>query len=85
MKCPERPDYDRKVARDTAEWVGTQDAARLLGITPRTLYRLINEGEVAAYKLGRVLRLRRSDVDEYLERVRVTPGELDHLYPRKGS
>ena len=32
-------------------------AARQLGITARTLYRLINEGEIPAYKLGRVLRL----------------------------
>lgn len=64
-------------------WLGTQDAARHLGITPRTLYRLINEGEIPAYKLGRVLRIKQSDVDAFLESVRVQPGDLEHLYPAK--
>ena len=64
-------------------WLGTQEAARQLGITPRTLYRLINEGEIPAYKLGRVLRLRLSDVEAFLESARVQPGDLEHLYPER--
>jgi excisionase family DNA binding protein len=63
------------------EWLGTQDAAAQLGITARTLYRLIDEGSIDAYKLGRVLRIRRADVTAYLEAVKVKPGELSHLYP----
>lgn len=62
-------------------WLGTKDAARQLGITARTLYRLINEGEVPAYKLGRVLRLKLSDVEAFLDSARVQPGDLEHLYP----
>jgi excisionase family DNA binding protein len=64
-------------------WLGTQDAARQLGITARTLYRLINEGEIPAYKLGRVLRLKLSDVEAYLDAARVRPGDLVHLYPER--
>ena len=64
-------------------WLGTQDAARQLGITARTLYRLINEGAIPAYKLGRVLRLRLSDVEAFLESARVKPGDLEHLYPER--
>ena len=64
-------------------WLGTQDAARHLGITARTLYRLINEGEIPAYKLGRVLRLKLTDVEAFLESVRVQPGDLEHLYPER--
>jgi excisionase family DNA binding protein len=64
-------------------WLGTQEAARHLGITPRTLYRLIDEGEIAAYKLGRVLRLKLADVDAFLEQARVRPGDLEHLYPER--
>lgn len=54
---------------------------RYVGVTPRTLYRFIDEGQLAAYKLGRVLRVRRSDLDTFLESVRVKPGELKHLLP----
>jgi excisionase family DNA binding protein len=59
-------------------------SGRLLGITTRTLYRLIDEGAVPAYKMGRVLRLQRGEVEAYLEGHRVKPGELSHLYaPRR--
>ena len=63
------------------EWLSTKEAAELLGLTPRTLYRFIDEGDIAAYKFGRVLRLKRRDVLAFIERSRVEPGSLGHLYP----
>lgn len=62
-------------------WMSTKDAAELLGITPRTLYRFIDEGDVPAYKFGRVLRLKRQDLLTYIDTCRVEPGSLSHLYP----
>ena len=50
-----------------------------LGIYLTTLYRLINAGDLPAYQIGRVIRLRRVEVDAYIERSGVRPGELDHL------
>ena len=63
------------------EWLGTPEAAERLGITQRTLYRLIDEGQVPAYKMGRVLRVKASDLDVFLEQSRVSPGSLRHLDP----
>lgn len=63
------------------EWLSTQDAARRLGITPRTLYRFIDLGELPAYRLGRVIRLKADDVDVFIETSRIEPGTLEHLYP----
>lgn len=63
------------------EWLSTQDAARRLGITPRTLYRFIDLGELPAYRLGRVIRLKADDVDAFIEVSRIEPGSLEHLYP----
>jgi excisionase family DNA binding protein len=60
-------------------WLGTAAAADYLGIRPRTLYRLINEGRLPAYRPARVFRVRRSDLDAFLEANRIQPGELDHL------
>lgn len=62
-------------------WLGTKEAAERLGITPRTLYKLADEGQLPMYKLGRVFRLRESDVEAFLESNRVQPGTLSHLYP----
>lgn len=63
------------------EWMGTVEAAGYLGIVLRTLYRVIDRDQIPAYKFGRVIRLRRADVDAYVERHRVKPGDLAHLYP----
>jgi excisionase family DNA binding protein len=63
------------------EWLSTKEAARRLGITPRTLYRLIDEGQLPAYKFGRVIRLQQAEVDEFIAEARIQPGELEHLYP----
>jgi excisionase family DNA binding protein len=64
-------------------WMGTQEAARYLGITPRTLYRFIDEGRLPAYKMGRVIRLKGDDLDTFLETARIQPGELANLYPER--
>ena len=63
--------------------MSTQEAARRLGVTARTLYRFIDEGQLAAYKMGRVLRLKLTDVDHFIEEARVAPGSLEHLYPER--
>ena len=71
------------MAPEEIVWMSTQEAARRLGITPRTLYRFVDEGALPAYKMGRVFRLKRSDVDEFMEASRVVPGSLEHLYPER--
>jgi len=63
------------------DWLGAPGAAEYLGVTLRTIYKLIDQGDLPAYKIGRVFRMRRSDLDDFLERSRVQPGELAHLYP----
>ena len=62
------------------EWLSTSDAANRLGINTRTLYRLIDAGEIDAYKFGRVIRVQGRDVDAFIEHARVKPGSLEHLY-----
>lgn len=63
------------------EWLTSQEAARWLGVTVRTLYRAIDEGKLTAYRMGRVIRIQRPDLEAYLESSRIQPGELVHLYP----
>jgi excisionase family DNA binding protein len=62
-------------------WMSTGEAASRLGITVRTLYRLIDEGSIPAYKFGRVIRLQEAEVDTFINAARVQPGSLEHLYP----
>jgi excisionase family DNA binding protein len=69
------------MADDEIQWLSTAEAARRLGVTPRTLYRFINEGQLPAYKFGRVIRLQQAEVDDFIQSVRIEPGTLEHLYP----
>lgn len=63
------------------QWLSTAEAAKYLGITPRTLYRFIDEGQITGYRFGRVIRLKQDDVDSFIDASKITPGSLEHLYP----
>jgi excisionase family DNA binding protein len=67
------------------EWVSTKEACERLGVTLRTLYRLIDEGQLPAYKLGRLIRLKGEEIDAFVEGARIQPGALKHLYPSDSS
>lgn len=62
-------------------WLSTAEASNHLGITPRTLYRFIDEGQLPAYRMGRVIRLKAHEVEAFIETCRIEPGTLEHLYP----
>lgn len=61
-------------------WLNTAETAKRLGITPRTLYRFIDDGQLPAYRFGRVIRLKESEVLEFIERCRIQPGTLDFAH-----
>lgn len=62
------------------EWMGSTQAAARLGITPRTLYRLIDHGDLHAHRVGRLIRIRSDEIDRYLEQATIQPGTLSHLH-----
>lgn len=53
--------------------MGAPAVASYLGVTLRTVYAFIDEAQLPAYKVRRV---RREDVDQYLERSRIKPGDV---------
>ena len=68
------------MAREEVVWLSTREAAARLGITTRTLYRMIDSGQLPAYKFGRVIRLKEHELEAFVEASRIVPGELVHLY-----
>jgi excisionase family DNA binding protein len=59
--------------------MSTKGASDYLGVNLRTLYRFIDEGDLAAYRFGRVIRLKEEDVVDFVARCRIAPGSLEHL------
>lgn len=79
LRCP--------TVAETEQWILVPRVAELLGVNPHTVYAMIDDGDLAAEvttpigpKRRRRVRVRRSAVDDYLARARITPGELRHLY-----
>ncbi len=55
--------------------MGTEDVARYLNVHFKTVMHLVESGELPAYKVGRVWRYRKSDVDAWLEARKHVPGQ----------
>lgn len=55
------------------------EAARRLGVGVDAVLRLVAEEEIPAYDGGQGMRIPVGDVDGYLSRSRISPGDLAHL------
>ena len=56
------------------EMLTTDELIRWLGLGRTKVYELLRSGEIPSYKIGRVRRIRRQDVEAWLERNRYQPG-----------
>lgn len=72
-------------ARTGRGWLSTDATANTLRVTARTVYGLINRGELIAYRFGRVIRVRVEDLDAFMAGARIPPGGLDHLSPQRAG
>jgi excisionase family DNA binding protein len=69
----------------TIEWLSTATAAEMLGVQSRTLYRFIDEGRLPAYRFGRVIRVMRTDLEQFVVSCRIEPGSLSEGVPHAAS
>lgn len=51
--------------------IGTDEVAQLLGLTPRTVYALVNRGALPAYRIGRLVKFRPEEVAKFIDRSRI--------------
>jgi excisionase family DNA binding protein len=59
------------------EWLSTKEAAAFLGVQVAVVLKVINAGSLRAYRPGlRNIRIRRSDLEAYLETRIIEPGSL---------
>ncbi len=54
---------------DTA-FLNLEQVAKILGVSERTVLRLLAQKEIKGFKVGRAWRFEHSDVEEYVERQR---------------
>ncbi len=51
-------------------YLSLEEIADLLGVNYQLIYRLVRSGDLSAMKLGRVYRVKREDLEAFLERQR---------------
>ena len=55
------------------DMISTTDAGKMMGVTSKTVIRMIESGEIPGYRINFVWRLKRGDVTDYLEAHRHKP------------
>ncbi len=59
----------------TGEWFTLAELGAWLKVSRATVYRIVSTKEIASYRIGRSVRVRRADVEMWLELHRGTPNE----------
>ena len=54
------------MSKDT-EYMSLEEVADMLGVTYQLIYRLVRAGELPAIRLGKLYRVSRADLNQYLE------------------
>jgi excisionase family DNA binding protein len=58
--------------------LGTEEVAAQLGVSTETVYELVRNGSIPAFRVSKFFRFRQSDIDEYLSKVQ-TPQSRSSL------
>lgn len=53
----------------TDEVLTLQEVADFLKVSPMTVYRRIDDGQLKAFKLGKAWRIRREDLDAFIDQL----------------
>jgi len=61
----------------TKEFLNINDLSEYLSIKKSTLYSMVESGELPHYKIGRLIRFKRNDVDAWIETHRRERIEID--------
>ncbi len=74
LLLPERPRIARGLERSAQEapcFYTARELARFLRVTETTIYRLAKRGELPSFAIGRSIRFRVRDVEEFMRRSKV--------------
>ena len=56
--------------REESDLIRIKEVARILDVTEKTVYRMANDSEIPAFKIGGSWRFKREEITEWLEKQR---------------
>jgi excisionase family DNA binding protein len=76
------PTRIRREATSHRDFLTVTEVAMHLGVAKTAIYGWLARGDIAYHRVGRLVRIRRADVDAYLERNRVEHRPTTRAYGR---
>ena len=64
------------------ELLSAYEAMEYLGISENTLYSLLNNGSIGAFRIGRIWKIPKKELDKYIDKS-VKAYLSEHLLPQK--
>jgi excisionase family DNA binding protein len=61
--------------RSEKEWLSPRDLQEWLDLGKTKVFEILASGQLPSYKIGRIRRIRKADVENWLESQRYRPGE----------
>jgi excisionase family DNA binding protein len=58
-------------------WLTANQAGKVLGVSGRTVIRMMEDGDLPGYKIGSVWKFKQEDVDTYIESRRFQGNKAD--------
>jgi len=52
------------------QWLKVSDVAKQLSVSTVTIHRLVQRGELIGHKIGKLLKFRPEEIDDYIKRTR---------------
>jgi excisionase family DNA binding protein len=65
------------------ELISANSAGRILGVSGKTVIRMMEDGEFAGYRIGLAWKYRRNDIENYLESRRFEGGKSKEPKPEE--
>jgi excisionase family DNA binding protein len=67
MNQQEPPAFNEQSHINGIEWLTAEEVAQYIKVHPRTIHNLVKRKQLPAFLIGRALRFRKSDINEYME------------------
>jgi excisionase family DNA binding protein len=67
------------------EFLSTSDVAEWLDVSTATIYKFVEKGDLPVYRLGRINKFRRCDIEEFIQKNKLVGATAIHALKEDNS
>jgi excisionase family DNA binding protein len=60
--------------KNPEEMLNADDAGKILGVSGKTMVRMMKSGDIPGYRIGGVWKFKRGEIEQYRDNARYRPG-----------